>query len=62
MRSGRPLRVAIVSCGAVAELVHLPAIASLADVELRVLVDKNPARAARINPDRSNCCAVRATS
>jgi predicted dehydrogenase len=48
MRSGKPLRVAIVGCGAVAELVHLPAIASLSGVEIRVLVDKNPARAARL--------------
>jgi predicted dehydrogenase len=48
MRSGKPLRVAIVGCGAVAELVHLPAIASLSGIALEVLVDKNPARASRL--------------
>ena len=46
MRSGKPLRVAVVGCGAVAELVHLPAIAALSGIEVQLLVDKDPGRAA----------------
>jgi len=40
-----PLRLAIIGCGAVAELNHLPAASRCEDVEVTVLVDKNLQRA-----------------
>lgn len=40
-----PLRVAVIGCGAVAELNHLPAASRCEDVEVTVLVDKNLQRA-----------------
>lgn len=48
MRSDKPLRVAVVGCGAVAELVHLPALSSISGANIQLLVDKAAGRAARL--------------
>lgn len=42
------LRVAVVGCGAVAELAHLPALAKLPEVRVTVLVDPNRERRERL--------------
>ena len=44
MGSDKALRLAILGCGAVAELGHLPAQARVAGIEVTLLVDKNRAR------------------
>lgn len=43
--SDKKLRIAIIGCGAVAELAHLPAQAGVAGTEVTLLVDRNRARA-----------------
>ncbi len=43
-----PLRLAVIGCGAVAELNHLPAASRCRDVEVTVLVDRNLQRARRL--------------
>jgi predicted dehydrogenase len=48
MNSVGELRVAIVGCAAVAELVHLPALASIPHTAVAILVDKDIARARRL--------------
>lgn len=45
MTTGSPLRLAIVGCGAVAELYHLPAVATVEGIELAALVDPSEDRA-----------------
>ncbi|MEM7145847.1 MAG: Gfo/Idh/MocA family oxidoreductase [Verrucomicrobiota bacterium] len=40
-----PIRIAIIGCGAVSELLHLPALADRAEVDTTLLVDKNETRA-----------------
>lgn len=48
MRSRGSLRVAIVGCGAAAELVHLPAISSISGLSIELFVDTDTARAERL--------------
>src|SRR5690349_19934493 len=43
--AGEALRVGIVGCGAVAELLHIPAVLSSSVVRLEALVDTTPNRA-----------------
>src|SRR5687767_5350166 len=43
-----PVRLAVVGCGAVAELYHLPALLDSPDVELVAFVDPDLARARRL--------------
>ncbi len=40
-----PVRIAMVGCGAIAELGHLPGAAVAPDVEVTVLIDRDEARA-----------------
>src|SRR5581483_11001668 len=42
------LRIAVIGCGAVAERVHLPALARSQSAEAAVLVDTSPDRASRL--------------
>lgn len=42
------IKVAIVGCGAIAELGHLPSLAGHPDAEVTVLVDSNPARSRQL--------------
>ena len=42
------LRVAIIGCGAVAELVHLPSLVTIPGTEASLLVDNNPQRASQL--------------
>lgn len=44
-KDGRPLKLAVVGCGAVTEFFHLPAIMGSKDVELTLLVDRDTERA-----------------
>jgi predicted dehydrogenase len=48
MTSGDPIRLAILGCGAVTELGHLPAIAQVTDVRVTTLIDTNAARRERL--------------
>lgn len=51
MTSSEPARVALVGCGAVAEVLHAPTLRTLAAeglVEVAALVDPNPARSAQV--------------
>jgi predicted dehydrogenase len=46
--SDAPVRLAVVGCGAVAELYHLPAVAAVEDVDLTALADPDLDRARRL--------------
>ncbi|MBI2320749.1 MAG: oxidoreductase, partial [Chloroflexi bacterium] len=51
MTSSEPAKVALVGCGAVAEVLHAPTLRALvteALVEVVALVDPNPARTAQV--------------
>ena len=48
MTSGDHIRLAILGCGAVTELGHLPAIAKVADARVTTLIDTNAARRERL--------------
>lgn len=48
MTKERPVQLAIVGCGAIAERGHLPAATACGDIEVTVLVDKDIARAQRL--------------
>ena len=45
---GRPLRVAVIGCGAIAKSMHLPVLAGHEGVELAALVDRDRERAAEL--------------
>ncbi len=48
MTNGDPIRLAILGCGAVTELGHLPAIAQVASVRVTTLIDTNAGRRERL--------------
>ena len=51
--SEKPLKIAVVGCGAVTELRHLPALMRRNDVQIAALVDSNQTRAQKLADDFS---------